>query len=689
MSIKKILSLFLSLNLITIMIGSGYLSTQAKILGVNAEPGTLSYQNQNCKIDYKVGDWTDICPIKKFNPKDGVLKKVKMEVLAEAMSDIMIENKNVIPANPKITSSSKITVDDQSGTNLVSMEINKTFDFKLTAYDGNLDFAGPSGISELDTKSGINSKIVEITDPNLINKFIGFNEENRLKVLLDSNTSAFSSNNFATNLSQATELKALSVYYQYEQGDLMLTSKVDKSTYKAGDKLTYSYSVKNNDTEKTSGPSKLNINLGDSVKYISNSNSDWKCTIEGKNLSCENLKSIESGSISNLDIVVEVLDNGSKQIENSAEVIYYTGEYNYNNNKSIVFAYSSNDNNSKTDPVARDCDLGLLDSKQTFTIQLRTIDCMYGSDREGDSTIKNYIVTRLPDPRNGLLKYGTEDLKVGQELSKSDLIKVQLITNEVCDENNFFEYTVSDNSDLKDTSAAKVQWRCGPSGYDNDLELVKYTQGEFRELALGRYVIRVRNLAQKTWNGKVRITDKLPENMSVTWITVPNGWNCDGNGTKNVTCEASNNYTIEPLNDTFIEVQVWVSPSDTKVVQNEACLDPLIINENPKNNCGRVETFLGSFVPPKVDSITKTEEKGSLEVPNKNTTPTPSNPSTTPNPKPTTPSNNAPKTEPKPIISKEIKNGLTRTGGYLLAGIVGINLVLIAGIIVFKKMRKN
>lgn len=671
MSIKNILYTILCVNLVLTFGAGTFLFSNAKLINNATSQSSLSYQNQKCKVDFRVGDWTEICNIKKFNPKDGILKGLKIEVLAQTRSNIQLENLNIIETKAKVSSKSNLVLKDQSGLNLLSMDIAEDHNYNLKKYDQTQDFKGESGVSDLNIYSGVVSKNIDLSDPQIVNKFIGTEGDNSTKIEISSDIAFASFNNIASILTAETEVQSITLYYAYEQGDLSISQTQDKDKYNVGDKINYSYIVKNNDVNPTSGLITVKVNIGPSNKYISNSNPDWKClAMDTSVLSCTSNIILESGKTSIFTLAVEIADTVSQKVDNTAQVMYYTGEYDYKNNNSQSTAITVVQTALPTptnEPVSYNCDLGSIVPKTSYTIQLRTVNCLKGTDKDGDNTISNIIIETLPLAESGVLTYNNLPIVKGTKIPLSEINKIVLVTTDNCKMENEFNYSVEDNTGLKDLTPSKVAWKCGIGGYDQDLELIKYTQGDMKELSLGRYVFRIKNKSNNTWKGKIQLTDMLPAGLNLVWITTPNGWVCNGINSRNLDCIANPDYALEPGQEVFVESQVWIDPIENRLVKNQACIKTFLENENPANNCGFVESYIKGM-----DSVSVDIKTDTVPVP----------PSAT---NPTTPTNVKSVVIPmlKPIVKDN--NMLPRTGGFALATIILINIGLIVGMLIFKK----
>ncbi len=322
------------------------------------------------------------------------------------------------------------------------------------------------------------------------------------------------------------------------------------------------------------------------------------------------------------------------------------------------------------EPVTFDCNLGKLENDNVYNIVKLNPNCLRANDENGNETIQTITITSLPLKANGYLVYNGFEVTQGQSIAISDLSKIALITTKACDRYNEFYYTASDNSSLKDQTPSKVEWKCGV-GYDNDLRLTKYTEGEFQEYRKAKYKFRVSNLSDQLWKGRIELTDLVPQKLKIIYIGAPANFNCTGLNQRDLKCVSPENYELASNSDIFFEAEVWIDTESNGLVRNQACITTTKANENPLNNCSFVETFIK---PVDLSDLPKTNSLDPKPDSNPNPEPKPKpNPVIDPEPI-KLPISTIPPIAPSPII--ELDSILPRTGGenyfYIALGVISV-----------------
>jgi hypothetical protein len=343
----------------------------------------------------------------------------------------------------------------------------------------------------------------------------------------------------------------------------------------------------------------------------------------------------------------------------------------------------------KKSPTTNNCNLGRLQNDNIYNLVKLKLDCIAYADENGNDTVQTITFNSIPNRANGYLVYQWFVISAGQSITIKDIDKIGLITTKECDNNNEFNYTVRDTTGLVDQTPAKVEWKCGPNSYDNDIKLIKYTDGELQEYRKGIYKFRILNVGNKTWTGKITLTDLMPQRISITWITVPNGFQCTGIKARDLKCISEDNLQLEPNGDAIVEAQVWVDTGSTGLVRNQGCISTDNANENPVNNCSFVESFIK---PVDLNDLPKSNQQiDPKPAPTPDPVPEPApkpapTPQLQPLPKPAPsiilapapiPTPNPPfkiNIEPLPFVDE---SGLPRTGG-----MIAISSVLVAALLI-------
>ena len=119
-------------------------------------------------IPMQLTDWNSSVTLPKFDPEMGTLTGVDLKSVLNLSQGISIENKNSRPSNYTISIFGGMIVLLPNSDN-ISININHSSSGNLSGFDGNVDSAGPSGVS---------TNEVIATEPALknysaINDFIG------------------------------------------------------------------------------------------------------------------------------------------------------------------------------------------------------------------------------------------------------------------------------------------------------------------------------------------------------------------------------------------------------------------------------------------------------------------------------------------------------------------------------------
>jgi hypothetical protein len=342
--------------------------------------------------------------------------------------------------------------------------------------------------------------------------------------------------------------------------------------------------------------------------------------------------------------------------------------------------------NDKNPPSTTPCNLGRLENDNIYNITKLNPNCITYQDPNGNNTVQSITFSSIPPKVNGYLVYQGFRITEGQSITIKDIDKIGLITTKECDRNNEFYYNVTDITGLKGVTPSKIEWKCGPNSYDNDLKLIKYTVGEFQEYRKGEYRFRIVNASSNNWKGQITLTDLMPQRFKIIWLRVPTGFECTGLQARDLKCISSNDYELIPDQDVIIEAQVWVDTESNGLVRNQGCITTLLANENPVNNCSFVETFVKPI--DLADLPKDTSKPQPLPTPTPQPIPTPETKSI-PTPVPSTPAPIA-KASPLPVLQPilEYSSTLPRTGGIVIMGSVLFSLLLILLLLAINAKRR-
>jgi hypothetical protein len=339
----------------------------------------------------------------------------------------------------------------------------------------------------------------------------------------------------------------------------------------------------------------------------------------------------------------------------------------------------------KKNPTTTSCNLGRLENDNIYNIVKLNPNCITYVDPNGNDTVQSITFSQIPPKANGYLVYQGFRITEGQSLTIKDIDKIGLITTKECDRNNEFYYTVTDVTGLKGIVPSKIEWKCGPNSYDNDLKLIKYTVGEFQEYRKGEYRFRIVNDSNNNWKGQITLTDLMPQRFKIIWLRVPTGFECTGIQARDLKCVSTNDYQLIPNQDVIIEAEVWVDTESNGLVRNQGCITTLLANENPVNNCSYVETFVKPVDLADLPKDTSKTQPQPLPEPKPQPQPLPT---PEPTPLPTVPTPIA-KPLPMPVILPilEDSSALPRTGGVLIMGSVLLSLLVILLLLAIKAKR--
>jgi hypothetical protein len=113
------------------------------MLGSFAQADTVTY---SASVPMTKTDWTSVVNLPKFDGSLGTLLSVQFSLSGTNQTVTRVENRDAI--RWRVTTGSDVTLGAQSPTlNLVSVAPSIRFDNNLQAFDGTIDYAGTSGVT--------------------------------------------------------------------------------------------------------------------------------------------------------------------------------------------------------------------------------------------------------------------------------------------------------------------------------------------------------------------------------------------------------------------------------------------------------------------------------------------------------------------------------------------------------------
>jgi uncharacterized protein YcnI len=648
------------------------------------------YENQQCSIPFKQGDWTDYCNIKKFNPQDGILKNVKITMQASTKSEVKLENLNVVPVNFNVSSTVNLVIIDSNSNELINNQVKASKDYSLDKYDGITDYTGKSGTVDNSLVGAKTEKINVFGDLPRMSGFIknDANDSVSKSIIVKSQGNVNSTNNMDSKIITQTEVNVIKFQYEYVVGDLAITKFHEPSIFEKGKIAQVKLKVTNLDSDPTEGTITVVDKLPAFLQYVSQDNADWICTTVN-NLECKYTKSIAPKADSYLVINVKILDSAPKNYVNTATVSYDKKEYDYANNTAtdtIEFGISPKN------PAAIDCNLGLTDINQSFVIDTKVSNCLTGTDPDGDVTVVKFMIKTLPDPTKGKLQYNNQDIPLNFVVTQGNQNKLTFVPfKDYCGKYNF-TYTAIDETNLEDLTPAEVigEIKCQQPTANtkalDDLEIIKYTEGKFIENIWAKYIIRVKNTKDVEFKGTYTVKDQLPKGVMIVKIKVNSGWDCTKSLTQSLDCTYSG--LMFGKQEEFITFDVMPQTNSFGLITNTAYLTTVNGEDNLDNNKASVESYITQQVIPQP----ATQNKSVAQAPV--TPPKPIVPDTKPvidNIDDEDIDEEEEDDDEEEVTADDVKavEKLTRTGGYYVTSIVTISFaLLIVGLLTFRKLKK-
>lgn len=140
-----------------------------------AQADTLVYTSATLPVDYT--DWTSFASLQKFDPAQGALQKVTLELFADLAGSAKAENKS--PTASTITLNLQATLSlanpDSPSTMLVQTTPLVSSVFQASGFDGAVDYAGSSGRAFLQLSASSSSQAIftAVNHPATLGLFTG------------------------------------------------------------------------------------------------------------------------------------------------------------------------------------------------------------------------------------------------------------------------------------------------------------------------------------------------------------------------------------------------------------------------------------------------------------------------------------------------------------------------------------
>jgi uncharacterized repeat protein (TIGR01451 family) len=587
--LKKLLASFLATLTITTFIISGWLiiwpaTVQAKLFGdTTANPPILKYKTQTCVVPYQLGNWVKTCALTKFDPADGELRKVRIEVVAGIKANFYIENLDISPSSITMSALAKVKlIDTFSNTQLIGFDADVTKTAALPSYDNILDYGGTSGVTYPNVFGTDKTGSQDFLSTNIAQKPVldsftlglsGTSPDKQINVVSTSSTQG--SANMAIKIESFTEIKSINFIYEYFQADVAITTTHSPSVFQENSTGKIKYTIANKDVEATSAGLSFTTTLPSYLTYVSQSNPDWTCT-GTTTIKCDSTKPILVGGSADVEFTVNTGTSTPNIYTNNAKLTYGIAEYDLVNNESI------HDIPFNHDPVAVNCDLGLHSMASIISLIATKNPCLSGTDPDTHlaDSVKKYIIKSLPTATQGVLTDGTNPIAIGQDVT-AILSQLKFVSAPTYIGNFSFDYTVYDSYNMFDKTDATVTGQI----YENDLAIDKQSQSPnlFNVGQEFEYTIKVTNtkitpiIAVDT-----KMVDIIPSQLSfVAVTTIPIGWACNF-VTPTLTCTKITDFTSNQVAD--FKVKVKVNDTTDNTIINKAIVTTDAKELNLANN---------------------------------------------------------------------------------------------------------
>ncbi len=266
---------------------------------------------------WQTTNWDDSVPLPKFDPSLGTLIQAKLTLQVGSIQDIYVENTSDADGTIQVTGKININATLPEGTEVPLQSLATVGEVYYSVYDGQLDYTGPSGRTDLDLVGGHELNRDEYsktyTDTDLA-MFIGPGTIN-----IPGSTEALYNVRGASGtvnivLEAEANLRAIIEYTYMREADLELEKSVDDPTPSIGQEITYTLTITNNGGPLAVEDVVVTDQLPSGLQYVSysgdgtydSSNDEWT------------VGTLDVDETKTLQIVAEVLQSG--EIENSAEI---------------------------------------------------------------------------------------------------------------------------------------------------------------------------------------------------------------------------------------------------------------------------------------------------------------------------------------------------------------------------------
>ncbi|MBD3374788.1 DUF11 domain-containing protein [candidate division KSB1 bacterium] len=266
---------------------------------------------------WQITNWEETAPLPKFDPSLGTLLQAKLTLQVGSIQDIYVENTSDADGTIQVTGKINIAATLPEGTEVPLQSLATVGEVYYTVYDGQLDYAGSSGRTDMDLVGGHELNRDEYsktyTDTDLA-MFIGPGTIN-----IPGSTEALYNVRGASGtvnivLEAEANLRAIIEYTYMREADLELEKSVDDPTPVIGQEITYTLTITNNGGPLAVDNVVVTDQLPAGLQYVSYSgdgtydasSNEWT------------VGTLDVDEVKTLQIVAEVLQSG--EIENSAEI---------------------------------------------------------------------------------------------------------------------------------------------------------------------------------------------------------------------------------------------------------------------------------------------------------------------------------------------------------------------------------
>lgn len=155
--------------------GGSYVSQTATRGGVPTLRVCYVFEAPQCAtqdVAMQSTNWSTTRTFTRFDPLDGVLQRIDIEFTTRCEADVGLENLDPVPTNVAATAAFAAELRRPDASAIAVSAPTFTFSDALAAFDGVLDFAGPSGASHLGIAS-LDTQVVSLSGPADLALFTG------------------------------------------------------------------------------------------------------------------------------------------------------------------------------------------------------------------------------------------------------------------------------------------------------------------------------------------------------------------------------------------------------------------------------------------------------------------------------------------------------------------------------------